>query len=236
VQVKDQAQAGGSDPIGAAYRYFSAQLIAADDPDDPSDIERIEDAVIAGLALVSVTAQHGDNAHRIFESLNNTGLRLTQGDLLRNYLFMRLPTRAETVYHSVWLPLQQTLSPDQLELLFWLDLVQRDARVKQSEIYAGQQARLDRLDTEQEIEVEVARFAALGALLTTILDPTRETDPQVRRRLQRLNSWGTTTVYPLLLNLFERRSTATGTSEQIAQAVLANGGNTGPVRSRPRPG
>ena len=76
-------------------------------------------------------------------------------------------TRAETVYHSVWLPLQQTLSPDQLELLFWLDLVQRDARVKQSEIYAGQQARLDRLDTEQEIEVEVARFAALGALPIT---------------------------------------------------------------------
>ena len=68
--VDATAHAGGSDPIGAAYRYFSAQSIAVDDLDDPSDIERIEDAVIAGLALVSVTAQQGDNAHRIFESLN----------------------------------------------------------------------------------------------------------------------------------------------------------------------
>ena len=74
------------------------------------DIERIEDAVISGLALVSVTAQPGDNVHRIFESLNNTGLRLTQGDLLRNYLFMRLPTRGEAVYQSLWLPLQKQLS------------------------------------------------------------------------------------------------------------------------------
>lgn len=90
-------EAGGSDPIGAAYRYFAGELVAVDDPDDPADIDRIEDAVISGLSLVSVTAQPGDNAHRIFESLNNTGLRLNQGDLLRNYLFMRLPTRAEAV-------------------------------------------------------------------------------------------------------------------------------------------
>jgi alkylated DNA nucleotide flippase Atl1 len=218
--VDATAQAGGSDPIGAAYRYFSAQLIDLDDPEDPADIERIEDAVIAGLSLVSVTAQQGDNAHRIFESLNNTGLRLTQGDLLRNYLFMRLPKRAETVYHSLWLPLQKTLEARDLEMLFWLDLVQRDVRIKQTETYAGQQARLDRLETEQEIEAEIARFSDLGALLATILDPSRETDPQVRRRLERLNSWGTTTVYPLLLHLLERRSAGTATSEQIARAML----------------
>ena len=184
------------------------------------DIGRIEDAVIAGLSLVSVTAQRGDNAHRIFESLNNTGLRLTQGDLLRNYLFMRLPTRAEAVYQSLWLPLQEALRSDDLELLFWLDLVPRDARVKQTEIYSGQQARLDRLGSETEIEAEVARFAQLGALLATILDPTREAHGEVRRRLERLNSWGTTTVYPLLLHLFERRAAGTATSDQLAAAML----------------
>ncbi len=218
--VDATTHAGGSDPIGVAYRFFSARLLEVDDPDDPADIERIEDAVIAGLSLVSVTAQQGDNAHRIFESLNNTGLRLTQGDLLRNYLFMRLPTRADAVYHSLWLPLQQTLRPADLELLFWLDLVQRDARTKQTEIYAGQQARLDRLETEQEIEGEVARFAELGALLAAILDPSLESDHHVRRHLQRLNNWGTTTVYPLLLHLFERRARGTATSEQIATAML----------------
>jgi uncharacterized protein with ParB-like and HNH nuclease domain len=46
---------GGGDPIGMAYRFFSARLVEVDDPDDPADIDRIEDAVIAGLSLVSVT-------------------------------------------------------------------------------------------------------------------------------------------------------------------------------------
>ena len=42
-------QAGGGDPVGSAYRFFQAQLVAADDPDDLSDITRIEDAVMSGL-------------------------------------------------------------------------------------------------------------------------------------------------------------------------------------------
>jgi alkylated DNA nucleotide flippase Atl1 len=213
-------QAGGSDPVGAAYRFFQAQLVAADDPEDLSDIARIEDAVLSGLALVSVAAQQGDNAHRIFESLNNTGLRLTQGDLLRNYLFMRLPTRREAAYQSLWMPLQSQLGSADLELLFWLDLVHRDPRVKQADTYTAQQARLDRLTTEPEIEAELARFARLGRLLKLILQPADEPDPQVRRRLERLNAWGTTTVYPLLLHLLDRRDQGTATSEQIAAAML----------------
>lgn len=213
-------QAGGGDPIGSAYRYFSAELVAADAPDDPLDIERIESAVITGLALVSVTAQRGDNVHRIFESLNNTGLKLTQADLLRNYLFMRLPTRGAAVYESIWLPLQQQLTAAELELLFWLDLVQRDARATQAEVYSGQQARLNAMRTEADIEAEVRRFSRLGALLRRILHPDEEPHPQVRQRLERLRAWGTTTVYPLLLHLLDRYEQQAATAEQISSAML----------------
>jgi hypothetical protein len=107
-----------------------------------------------------------------------------------------------------------------LELLFWLDLVHRDPRVKQTDTYAAQQARLDRLTTEAEIEAELTRFARLGRLLKVILHPTDEPDPQVRLRLGRLNAWGTTTVYPLLLHLLDRRDQGSATSEQIAAAML----------------
>ncbi|SFR24367.1 Protein of unknown function [Lentzea waywayandensis] len=219
--VDSTPHAGGRDPIGAAYRFFAAKLVELDDPDDPLDVERLENAVISGLALVSITTHPGDNAHRIFESLNNTGAALTQADLLRNYLFMRLPTRGEQVYRSLWLPLQDQLEkPKNLELLFWLDLVQRDARIKQTDTYAEQQARLDRLDGEEAIEAEVARLCGLGTLLHTILHPETEADRAVRTRLQRLKDWGTTTVYPLLLHLLDRRRQGGSTSEEIASAML----------------
>lgn len=218
--LESTPQAGGSDQVGAAYRFFVAQLADADDPDDPMDIQRIEDAVISGMALVSVVAQAGDNVYRIFESLNNTGLKLTQADLLRNYLFMRLPNRGEAVYESLWFPLQQQLDSGELEQLFWLDLVHRSPEVKQTDTYTGQQARLNGLHTEAEIEAEVRRFCRLGALLRIILHPQHEKDPEVRRRLERLNAWDTTTVYPLLLHLLDRREQGTATSAQVASAML----------------
>lgn len=71
--IRSAPDAGGTDKVGKAYNHFRAKIAAADDPDDPHDLEEIENAVVRGLALVVVTAEAGDNAHRIFESLNNTG-------------------------------------------------------------------------------------------------------------------------------------------------------------------
>ncbi|MCX4391278.1 DUF262 domain-containing protein [Micromonospora peucetia] len=217
--LKSTVKAGGTDAVSVAYKFF-ADALATDDPDNPLDITRIESAVITGLGLVAVTAQPGDNVYRIFESLNNTGLKLTQADLLRNYLFMRLPKQGPTVYEFLWRPLQEQLASTELELLFWLDLVHRDPRVKQTDIYSAQQLRLEKLREEAEIEAEVRRFARLGALLRVILHPDEEKDPGVRQRLERLSAWGTTTVYPLALHLLDRREHGTATSAQVASAML----------------
>lgn len=213
--VDSSAQAGAGE-VGAAYKFFRNRLT---EPAIAAQVQRLEDAVLFGLALVSVIAHPDDNVYRIFESLNNTGLKLTQADLLRNYLFMRLPNRSKPVYDVHWLPLQNRLNSVELETLFWLDLVHSDPRITQGDTYARQQARLDRLGTEDDIEAEVRRFARLGALLEVILHPDEEQDSDVRFRLERLHAWGTTTVYPVLLHLLDRRSLGTATSAEIASAM-----------------
>lgn len=218
--LRSSPHAGGSDAIGIAYNHFRAKIAAADDPDDPNDVEAIQHAVVHGLAVVVVTAEPGDNAHRIFESLNNTGLQLSQSDLLKNYLFMRLGERAEEVYDAVWLPLERKLSSEALELLFWLDLAQRDERVKQSDTYAGQQKRLEKLTTPDQIKAEVLRIAALGDVLATILDPSKETDPAIRSRLDHIRAWGSTTAYPVVMTILARRAAGTATPTQVAAALL----------------
>lgn len=217
--IRSTPHAGAADAVGSAYSYFRSRLLDFDDPEDALDIERIEDAVVRGLALVAITAQPGDNVHRIFESLNNTGLRLTQGDLLRNYLFMRLPTRGEEVYQLIWLPLQESMSAEDLELLFWIDLVQANDTIPQSETYVGQQARLDRIPDEDGIVREMQRFAQLGQWLQRALNPELEEDPEVRKRLLRLQEWGTSTALPLTVHLLERRAQGQATSEEVANAL-----------------
>jgi alkylated DNA nucleotide flippase Atl1 len=217
--IESAATAGGSDTIGKAYRLFLGKIAEADDPEDPHDIEAIENAVLRGLAVVAVTAEPGDNAHRIFESLNNTGLKLTQGDLIRNYIFMRLGDRAEAVYHSIWLPMEKLVKPENLEFLFWLDLVADDEKVTQADTYVGQQKRLERL-TPDAIERDVHRLAGLGSLLAIVLEPHRDPHPAIRRRIERLSAWGSTTAIPLVMQLLVKRAAVEATDEQVASALL----------------
>ncbi|NRG40842.1 DUF262 domain-containing protein [Rathayibacter sp. VKM Ac-2835] len=201
-----------------AYRFFRAKLHHADDPDDEYDIGRIESAVLSGLVFVSITAQADDNVYRIFESLNNTGLKLTQGDLLRNHIFMRLGTRGEEIYDSWWLPMQDILTPADLETLFWIDLIWSVPEAKQGDIYSSQVDRMKSLD-QDEIVAEVGRYSGLAQLLALIRHPEKEADAGVRLALQRNLQWGLSATDALILHLLRLREAGAVSSAEVAESL-----------------
>lgn len=213
-------QVGGGN-VGSAYDFFRRKLLEAEDPAAPRDVFRIEQAITYRLTLVAVTAERGDNVHRIFESLNNTGLKLSQADLLRNYLFMRMPTRGEHVYETYWLPLQNSLSNDELEQLMWLHLVLGgDDRVRRQDLYASQQQHFERREiTEAEIEAYIRDLYRHGALFRRLLHPEEEPDPAVRAHVRRLGTWQAQVSYPALMLLLERRERGEVGSSDTARAM-----------------
>ena len=207
--------------IGSAYRRFQANLVAFDDPDDPNDVARVEQVVRQRLRLVEITAELGDNVHRIFQSLNNTGLKLSQADLLRNHLFMLLPNRGEQVYGDVWLPMQKSLGSE-LEMLVWLDLVLRgDDKVKQAEVYRAQADRLRSTEQDEDrIAAEIVEFSRRSAHLQLLLRPAEEKDEEVRAALKRLNEWGGQAAYPAAMLLLDRRDQGRLGPAQVAEGLL----------------
>lgn len=57
---------------------------------------------------ISLDRQH-DNAQLIFESLNSTGLELSQADLIRNFVLMGLePKDQDSLYSDYWFPMEQS--------------------------------------------------------------------------------------------------------------------------------
>ncbi|MEU4835998.1 DUF262 domain-containing protein [Streptosporangium sp. NPDC023615] len=212
--------AGGPDKIGNAYRFFKAALVGLDT--DADQLDRIESVLCDKLSLVVITADKADNVYRIFESLNNTGVRLTQTDLLRNYVFMLLPKHGEDVYEQHWLPLQNLLGPDNLELLVWLDLVIRGAdKIKQTEIYRYQQERLDhvlRTGGEEGLRAEIADLYRRGRLLDQVLRPERLSGP-LAEPLGRLHAWGGQTSYALVLHLLDLLDRKETTPDQVVTAL-----------------
>ncbi|MFE5486374.1 DUF262 domain-containing protein [Streptomyces sp. NPDC056527] len=204
--VETLPTAGGPGNIGGAYRFFLAALTEGEEQAGEEWAGAVESVLRDFLSIVSITAAEGDNVYRIFESINNTGVGLSQSDLLRNYLFMCLPKRGEAVYRNLWLPMQELLGPARLELLVWLDLVVGgDNRAKQSEIYRDQKKRLEPLSTDEAaLEAEIARLHVRAGRLMRIVEPERESDPGLREVLERLSRWGGQTHYPLALLLLDR--------------------------------
>ena len=66
------------------------------------------------LMLVDISLDRGnDNAQLIFESMNSTGLELSQADLIRNYVLMGLePDRQEKLYNYYWRPMEMAFGQD----------------------------------------------------------------------------------------------------------------------------
>ena len=77
--------------VDEAYRHFRDLLSEGDV--DPGTVYR----GIMSLRLVEITLDRNiDNPQSIFESMNSTGVDLSQGDLVRNYLLMGLDEAAQT--------------------------------------------------------------------------------------------------------------------------------------------
>ena len=68
---------------------------------------------IGKLEIISITLDQGDNAQLIFESLNSTGLALTEGDKIRNYVLMGLPAQDQVKYYDkYWAKIEKCTAND----------------------------------------------------------------------------------------------------------------------------
>lgn len=62
-------------------------------------VDELFDA-ICKLEIINITLSNDDNPQLIFESLNSTGLDLSEGDKIRNFILMGLPANAQNEYYE----------------------------------------------------------------------------------------------------------------------------------------
>jgi hypothetical protein len=140
--LTDPANSSGHTAIGNAYRFFLKHITALRDDGD-LQTERLATTIGDRLSLVFVTVNEGERPHKIFESINATGVGLSQSDLLRNYLFMALGQRSNNVYARYWRPLERALGTEGLEGLVRDNLQSSGEFVRQNEVYRTARGQLE---------------------------------------------------------------------------------------------
>ena len=80
--------------ITVNYDYFYNRILKQE-----ISIDELYRAIFS-LEIIKITLNNDDNPQLIFESLNSTGLDLSEGDKIRNLILMGLPTEQQNKYYE----------------------------------------------------------------------------------------------------------------------------------------
>lgn len=163
---------------------------------------------ISKLIVVDISLDRdNDNPQLIFESLNSTGLDLSQADLIRNFVLMKLEPKAQTeLYSEYWYPMERSFENQNDSTLF--DRFMRDyLTVKTGKIpniqdvyavfkdYVYQQSERTVHSTVEDIYRYSKYFVKLAF--------QTEKDKEINQVLIDINTLKVDVSYPFLLEIYD---------------------------------
>lgn len=196
------AGAEGGAKVLENYRFFRG-LVNRD------NFQLIEQG-LKRLIFVEIALERGkDDPQRIFESLNSTGLDLSQSDLIRNYILMDLdPKEQGRVYKRIWYPIEENArnwgEDKSMVSAFIRDYLTLKNKTipKKSKVY---QTFKEQYQDKQGEEYwnDLEQIKSLSYHYHLFINPRAERDKDIRRELEYINQLDVNVVYPFLLQLFE---------------------------------
>ena len=192
-----------SSQVSSAFTFFTRKIRDGDLDDNTLDLRRLKLCVTERLDLVSINLETGDSPHRIFESLNNTGMQLGSSDLVRNLLFMNITNEndAEYAYEKHWYPMQEATS-NNLDDFFWRFLMMDGSLPRWDETFEEIKKRFDKGGGRAiPTLVEFSRFARYYRWLRG-MEQVPFGNP-INEQIRRLNDWEVSVAYPFLMKAFE---------------------------------
>lgn len=177
------------------------------------------------LLIVDIALDHqNDNPQLIFESLNSTGLDLSQADLIRNFVLMSLAREEqEKLYEEHWYPMERRFGDTEYAELF--DRFIRDYLTVElgnipniKEVYAAfkqyvQDERGKR--SLQEMVANIGTFSGYFVKLANASDDSKQVNDVIRD----INTLKVDVAYPFLLELYRDREAGVLQHEEFIEIL-----------------
>lgn len=183
------------------------------------------DQVVAGvekLLIVDIALERDhDNPQLIFESLNSTGLDLSQADLIRNYVLMGLPHKQQAeIYTNSWYPLEQSFPAEHQDLF---DRFMRDYLTMKT----GQIPKIDRVYESFKSLAQVSELSPADLVADVYhhskhwvqLAFDRAADPVLREAIADLNQLKVDVAHPFLMDVLEDHAQEKITGAELLEVV-----------------
>jgi uncharacterized protein with ParB-like and HNH nuclease domain len=162
------------------------------------------------LIFVEISLERDkDDPQRIFESLNSTGLDLSQSDLIRNFILMDLPPKDQNrIYETIWNPIEENAKDIVKQSSLVSDFIRdyltlRNKKIpNKNKVYAEFKS-LYPDKKEDAYHQELENIKSLSVHYKKLVNPSVVTDTSIRRELEYINRLEINVAYPFLLQVFE---------------------------------
>ena len=175
------------------YNYFYSRI-----QKEEISIDELYSA-ITKLEIINITLNKDDNPQLIFESLNSTGLALSEGDKIRNFILMGLPTKEQNEYYDkYWNKIELCTNYDVSMFMRDYLSVKQQAIPSMNRVYVTFKAYVE----ENKFETESLLIDLLDyAKWYEILLKGKTTDKKLNACIYRLNRLETTITRPFFLEV-----------------------------------
>ncbi len=177
-------------------------------------IDQLYDA-ICRLEIINIRLDKDDDPQLIFESLNSTGLDLSEGDKIRNFILMGLPTQEqETYYEKYWNRIEICTHYDVSAFIRDYLSVKQHATPQQNKVYVTFKDYVDLTKTETEaLLADMLRYAKRYQTLLEGHTASKELNGCILR----LNRLETTVTRPFFLEVLRLFDEHTLTIDQVTE-------------------
>ena len=150
-----------------------------------------------------------DNPQRIFESLNSTGLELSQADLIRNYILMGLSrSNQDRIYKSYWEVIEKNAKDETLNktrvsefIRDYLTLMNKEIPNK-GDVYFKFKEKYP-TTTIDDLELVLGELKSLVKYYNKLTNPRNESDKDIRTQLEYINRLEINVAFPFLMKVYE---------------------------------
>ena len=188
------------------YQFFQ-QILQEGDLTPDEIFQGIGNLLVVDVAL----DRRYDNPQLIFESLNSTGLDLSQADLIRNYVLMGLvPTEQTALYKNYWFPMERSFGHGDYAKQFdrfmrdYLTIKSLGIIPKIDDVYWEFKNYVQRSKLEMDdIVEEIVRYSGYWVKLAI---PRNEEDREIRDAFADIQTLRVEVAYPFLIEMYDAYS------------------------------